>query len=200
MSIPGLHYGQGGDWAVAFWVKPLLDNGTSFDYALSHTGARDAEPAFDPNEVGGQRLGRAVVADGRAGAPASRSPLPLAPTAIAPASNPSNAQVAIFLPEQGHPDTGMVRAIVRDATDVRTNGSLPFFLDSNGCVSDPDCPNKPAEVLVRACGEVARGKPDGQWCGRDGPCLGEGALFSSPDPPPCAATCRAWTPAGTCWA
>ncbi|PRW58639.1 hypothetical protein C2E21_2984 [Chlorella sorokiniana] len=63
-------------------------------------------------------------------------------------------EVAVFLPEKGHPDSGMVRAIVRDSQDVRTNGSLPFFLDSNGCVSDPECPSKPAT-------NVSAG--DGQW-------------------------------------
>lgn len=63
--------------------------------------------------------------------------------------------MAIFVPERGHPDAGMARAIVRDSTDVITNGSLPFFLDSNGCVSNPDCGLAPRTTLVGPGG----GKP-----------------------------------------
>ena len=43
--------------------------------------------------------------------------------------------MAIYLPERQHPNYGVVRVMVRDANDVRTNGSTPFYLDSDGCVS-----------------------------------------------------------------
>ncbi|KAL4426385.1 hypothetical protein ABPG77_004679 [Micractinium sp. CCAP 211/92] len=49
-------------------------------------------------------------------------------------------EVALFVPEQNHPAFGVVRAIVRDSTDTRTNGTdIPMYLDSNGCVADPLC-------------------------------------------------------------
>lgn len=74
-----------------------------------------------------------------------------------------NHQVAIFLPERGNDNSGatdpsVVRAIVRDSSDVRTNGTLPFFLDSSGCVSgDPRCTEQPAVDLVGRGEVVGRG-------------------------------------------
>lgn len=55
-------------------------------------------------------------------------------------SHPASArqwrpQVALYLPERDHPDYGVARAMLRDSTDVRTNGSEPFYLDSDGCIS-----------------------------------------------------------------
>ena len=43
--------------------------------------------------------------------------------------------MAVFFPERDHPDFGVARAMLRDATDVRTNGTDPFYLDSSGCVA-----------------------------------------------------------------
>ncbi|KAL4419709.1 hypothetical protein ABPG75_006807 [Micractinium tetrahymenae] len=47
--------------------------------------------------------------------------------------------VALYAPEQDHPNFGVVRAMVRDATDVIPDGDIPMFLDSNGCIADPTC-------------------------------------------------------------
>ena len=43
------------------------------------------------------------------------------------------------MPERGHPDYGVLRAIVRDSTDAANNGTASLFLDSDGCVSSPHC-------------------------------------------------------------
>ena len=63
------------------------------------------------------------------------------------------------MPERGHPDYGVVRAIVRDAADAASRSPAPFFLDSDGCVADPSCPSAPPNtnasspsfVSVRCC-------------------------------------------------
>ena len=60
MLVPGLTYGQAGPWALAVWVKPRLDDGTSFDYVLSHAATGASDFAFQPNEARrllGGRLG-----------------------------------------------------------------------------------------------------------------------------------------------
>lgn len=82
--------------------------------------------------------------------PASaRAPLtPLHPSCCCSLPPSPQRQVSLFLPERGHPDAGTARALVRDSTDARTNGSLPLFLDTNGCVSDPSCPDTSPVDLV----------------------------------------------------
>jgi hypothetical protein len=50
----------------------------------------------------------------------------------------ASSEVHIYLPELAHPHTGVVRTIVRDASDP-PEGATPTFLDSDGCVSDPQC-------------------------------------------------------------
>ena len=65
VTIPGVQYGQGGAFAVVFWVwsDAAADDGPTstggggggrgLDYAYSHVNALDRNFAFDPNEVGG---------------------------------------------------------------------------------------------------------------------------------------------------
>ncbi len=45
-------------------------------------------------------------------------------------------QVELYTPQRSHAHYGVVRSIVRDADDVGVNGTVPFFLDSDGRVSD----------------------------------------------------------------
>ncbi|KAI3433616.1 hypothetical protein D9Q98_003425 [Chlorella vulgaris] len=115
VSIPGLQYGQGGQLAVAMWVKAQPGPGSSMDYAFSHANALTTDLGMDPNVV------------------------------------------ALYLPERDHPDYGVARAMLRDSTDVRTNGSEPFYLDSDGCIS-----------TVRTCNPAgvrndSLSVTDGQW-------------------------------------
>eukprot|EP00887_Chlorella_sp_A99_P005410 scaffold1.g5410.t1 len=52
LTIPGLRYGENGSWAVAFWVRMNLANGSSMDYMLSHNNsAQAARPGWDPDEA-----------------------------------------------------------------------------------------------------------------------------------------------------
>jgi hypothetical protein len=52
------------------------------------------------------------------------------------------------VPERNHSSYGVVRAILRDGNDFRINGTLPFFLDSDGCVSYPECPGAERNVSM----------------------------------------------------
>ncbi len=47
-------------------------------------------------------------------------------------------QVHIYLPENGHPATGLVRTIVKDSTDLDTSS----FLDSDGHYGDNTARNQ----------------------------------------------------------
>lgn len=48
-------------------------------------------------------------------------------------------QVHIYLPENGHPATGLVRTVVKDSTDLDTSA----FMDSDGHYSDNNPRNAP---------------------------------------------------------
>ncbi len=89
-----------------------LDNGTSFDYAYSHVNARNTEFAFDPNEVGhpSSLATCPLVLAGVAGVVICPSLCNFTPrlSQLLHFWNPF-VQVTIFLPERGHPDSGMVR-------------------------------------------------------------------------------------------
>ena len=78
-------------------------------------------------------------------------------------------QVAVYLPERQHPNYGVVRAMVRDASDVRTNGSTPFYLDSGGCVSANAACTAAANAAnasrVRAAGAEGQGGSPVRRCG-----------------------------------
>ncbi|EFN59099.1 hypothetical protein CHLNCDRAFT_137883 [Chlorella variabilis] len=65
--------------------------------------------------------------------------------------------VAVFFPERDHPDFGVARAMLRDATDVRTNGTDPFYLDSSGCVASS------AACTPAAAGAANLAAAEGQW-------------------------------------
>lgn len=57
-------------------------------------------------------------------------------------------QVHLYVPQQGHDSFGVVRAIVQDSNDAGSEGSLPFFLDSDGCVSYPNCPTSNRNITM----------------------------------------------------
>lgn len=61
-------------------------------------------------------------------------------------------QIQLYAPQRDHPNYGVLRAIVRDRTDGSVNGSMPFYLDSDGCVSDPGCSSAQRNTtVVRRC-------------------------------------------------
>lgn len=67
----------------------------------------------------------------------------------------ASSQVHLYLPEQSHPHYGVLRAIVLDTTDPIEDPTDPTYLDSDGCVVDPDC---------TAASEFRSADPaDGQW-------------------------------------
>jgi len=49
-----------------------------------------------------------------------------------------DSQIHIYLPENGHPATGLIRSIVKDSTDLDTSS----FLDSDGHYGDNTPRNK----------------------------------------------------------
>lgn len=51
----------------------------------------------------------------------------------------ATSEVHLYLPEQAHPHYGVLRSIVRDSSDGKQDASDPTYLDSDGCVVDPDC-------------------------------------------------------------
>ena len=79
----------------------------------------------------------------------SRSPSPPPPPHPTPTPPP---QLHIYAPERGNADFGVVRAIARDSTDASINGTVPTYLDSDGCVSQ--------DVTGRSGGAT----PSGQSC------------------------------------
>lgn len=91
----------------------------------SHNGLFVTDYAFDPNEVGRDEAevlpcGHPATAAASAKPPSEPAKPPLAPPLP---NDPPGAQVALYVPEQNHPDFGVVRAMVRDSTDTLTNGT-----------------------------------------------------------------------------
>ncbi|GAB4817823.1 hypothetical protein N2152v2_004869 [Parachlorella kessleri] len=108
VSIPGLQYGQGGDFAISYWAKMHLVNGSAMEYMYSHNSTTTTAPATGAN------------------------------------------QVQVFAPERNHDSYGVVRVILRDSNDRGNNGTMPFFLDSDGCVSNPGCPGAVRNISMFA--------------------------------------------------
>lgn len=65
--------------------------------------------------------------------------------------------VEIYFPQLGHPDTGIVRTMVRDSTDTETSPGDPMFIDSDGCIANPYCAG------VNSTGFFRNLSTDGQW-------------------------------------
>ena len=63
-----------------------------------------------------------------------------------------------YFPQLDHPDHGVLRTIIRDSQDGPvTNGALPTYLDSDGCVANGGCTNaiSPSSAKISPA--------DGQW-------------------------------------
>lgn len=154
-------YAAYGAFAVNLWMRRLPGanlNGSYYSYLYSHTGATISAVGQSPNQAS-RGLGResprlcaggrvqdtacswmppaayhspqssAAAARFRPAAACAHDPRPQYPHADKP-THPS-AQVAIYLPNAGHPAFGVVRAIVADAAD---SGPDLFYLDSDGTV------------------------------------------------------------------
>lgn len=71
-------------------------------------------------------------------------------------------QVGLLVPDAGNPSAGQVLALVHDSTDRQAAGSsVPFYVGSNGCVSELACANASTSTVSSVGAGLGPGEGSG---------------------------------------